>query len=107
MTAQLSDEKGVAEQSFNEVYETGASLRGSVISEDKGIEDGALNGTAANTRFEAERRLLRKLDMRFMPTIVLIYIMNYIDVSILVSRCEFFSTLRAEECHYDSPIEGS
>ncbi|KAF9063718.1 major facilitator superfamily domain-containing protein [Rhodocollybia butyracea] len=30
-------------------------------------------------RFQAERRLLRKLDMRVMPTIVLIYIMNYID----------------------------
>ena len=80
MTAQLTDEKDVAEQSFHEVYVTRASLRGSVISEEKGTEGGAPPVTTANTRSEAERRLLRKLDMRFMPTIVLIYIMNYIDV---------------------------
>lgn len=29
----------------------------------------------------AERRLLRKLDMRLLPMVILIYIMNYIDVS--------------------------
>ena len=28
----------------------------------------------------AERRLLRKLDFRLLPTIVVIYLMNYIDV---------------------------
>ncbi|TFK71262.1 MFS general substrate transporter [Pluteus cervinus] len=30
-------------------------------------------------RIEAEKRLVRKLDMRVLPTIVLIFIMNYID----------------------------
>ena len=31
-------------------------------------------------RKEEERRLVRKLDMRLLPMIILIYIMNYIDV---------------------------
>lgn len=29
----------------------------------------------------AERQLVRKLDMRLLPTIIVIFIMNYIDVS--------------------------
>lgn len=36
-------------------------------------------------RLLAERKLVRKLDMRVMPTIILIYIMNYIDVSAYLS----------------------
>ncbi len=32
-------------------------------------------------RILAERRLVRKLDMRFLPMVTLIYLMNYIDVS--------------------------
>lgn len=36
-------------------------------------------------RILAERRLVRKLDMRLLPTIFLIFIMNYIDVSFLSS----------------------
>lgn len=31
-------------------------------------------------RASAERKLLRKLDMRILPTIVVIFVMNYIDV---------------------------
>ena len=31
-------------------------------------------------RASAERRLVRKLDLRLLPTIVVIYIMNFIDV---------------------------
>jgi hypothetical protein len=31
-------------------------------------------------RIVAERRLVRKLDTRLLPTIIIIYIMNYIDV---------------------------
>ena len=31
-------------------------------------------------RVSAERRLVKKLDHRLLPTIILIYIMNYIDV---------------------------
>ena len=32
-------------------------------------------------RKAAERHVVRKLDMRLMPTVVIIYLMNYIDVS--------------------------
>ena len=32
-------------------------------------------------RKAAERRVVRKLDMRLMPTVAIIYLMNYIDVS--------------------------
>lgn len=35
----------------------------------------------ASKRRMDERRLVRKLDMRLMPMIFLIFIMNYIDVS--------------------------
>ena len=35
----------------------------------------------ADVRVSAERRLVRYLDMRLLPTIILIFIMNYIDVS--------------------------
>ena len=38
-------------------------------------------------RKEEERRLVRKLDMRLLPMIILIYIMNYIDVSASVVFC--------------------
>ncbi|KAF9065835.1 major facilitator superfamily domain-containing protein [Rhodocollybia butyracea] len=40
-------------------------------------EDLPAEGTSE--RFHAERKLVRKLDTRVMPTIILIYIMNYID----------------------------
>lgn len=36
---------------------------------------------SADARPEAERRLVRQLDLRLMPTIIIIFIMNYIDVS--------------------------
>ena len=32
-------------------------------------------------RKAAERHVVRKLDMRLMPTVVILYLMNYIDVS--------------------------
>ena len=32
-------------------------------------------------REAAERHVVRKLDVRLMPTVVVIYLMNYIDVS--------------------------
>jgi hypothetical protein len=35
-------------------------------------------------RLLAEKRLVRKLDTRLLPTIFLIFIMNYIDISLLV-----------------------
>jgi hypothetical protein len=35
----------------------------------------------ADERARAERKLVRKLDFRLMPMIIVIFIMNYIDVS--------------------------
>ena len=32
-------------------------------------------------RKAAERHVVRRLDMRLMPTVVILYLMNYIDVS--------------------------
>lgn len=45
-------------------------------------DDGEL--LAEDVRPAAERRLVRMLDMRLLPTIVLIFIMNYIDVSFVI-----------------------
>ena len=42
------------------------------------IDDGVLLET--DKRVSAERQLVKKLDYRLLPTIVVIYIMNYIDV---------------------------
>ena len=39
---------------------------------------------ASDVRPAAERRLVRMLDMRLLPTIIVIFIMNYIDVSVLL-----------------------
>ena len=53
------------------------------VKADKGeLDDGssAASILADGERKAAERRLIRKLDMRLLPTIILIYIMNYIDV---------------------------
>lgn len=41
-------------------------------------------------RLLAERRLVRKLDVRLIPTIFLIFIMNYIDVSLVFSEKELY-----------------
>lgn len=35
-------------------------------------------------RQAAERLFMRKLDMRLMPTVVVIYLMNYIDVRLFI-----------------------
>lgn len=57
----------------------------SVSSSKSLYEDGEL--LAEDVRPAAERRLVRKLDMRLLPTIVLIFIMNYIDVSFVFLNC--------------------
>lgn len=38
-------------------------------------------------RLLAEKKLVRKLDSRLLPTIFVIFIMNYIDVSFKAPRC--------------------
>jgi len=49
------------------------------IQEDDIKPESSIQIMDAAKRKAAERRLVRKLDMRLMPTIVLIFIMNYID----------------------------
>jgi len=44
-------------------------------------DEEGLPAPGSQQRLLAERRLVRKLDMRLIPTIFIIYIMNYIDVS--------------------------
>ena len=44
-------------------------------------DDEGLPAPGSKERLLAERRLVRKLDVRLVPTIFLIFIMNYIDVS--------------------------
>ena len=46
---------------------------------DTKLPDGEL--LEPEVRARAERRLVRTLDMRLLPTIIVIFIMNYIDVS--------------------------
>jgi hypothetical protein len=58
-------------------------------------------------RILAERKLVRKLDCRLLPTIFLIYIMNYIDVSrvLLISAPQKVIECLEERNHYRS-VEG-
>lgn len=49
-------------------------------------DDDPLPAEGTPERFHAERKLVRKLDTRVLPIVVLIYIMNYIDVSRLSAR---------------------
>ncbi|OCB88656.1 MFS general substrate transporter [Sanghuangporus baumii] len=85
MNTKLTGEKDTAQQSVHEIFECTEDRRGSVNSEEKGVDDGASPCTSSNARAIAEKHLLRRLDMRFMPTIVLIYIMNYIDRSAITT----------------------
>ena len=54
-----------------------------------------------DVRPAAERRLVRILDMRLLPTIILIYIMNYIDVSSLLNGVVLISTHCTTACCCD------
>ena len=63
---------------------------------------------SADARPAAERRLVRQLDLRLMPTIIIIFIMNYIDVSIplYAIRCAGltrFSVTTAQCCLFGAP----
>ena len=51
------------------------------------ISAGSLDGEllGCDKRPSAERKLVRMLDMRLLPTIILISIMNYIDVRLFCS----------------------
>ncbi|ELU36177.1 hypothetical protein AG1IA_09793 [Rhizoctonia solani AG-1 IA] len=45
------------------------------------VDKDAINHWTPDERARAEKKLVRKLDSRLMPTMILIFIMNYIDVS--------------------------
>lgn len=59
-------------------------------------EEDPLPPEGSDERILAERRLVRKLDMRVLPTIVLIFIMNYIDVNF--TRLSAFTAIFTESC---------
>lgn len=44
---------------------------------------------APEVRQAAERHLVRVLDSRLMPTIIVIFLMNYIDVSSVLASCRY------------------
>ena len=48
------------------------------------VDDSDVELLAPDRRVQAEKHLVRLLDMRLLPTIVLIFIMNYIDVSAVI-----------------------
>ena len=50
--------------------------------ETSSLEKAQYSYLAADERARREKHLLRKLDMRLLPTIVLFFIMNYIDVCV-------------------------
>ena len=54
---------------------------GDIFTEKSNQDDEGLPAPGSQGRLLAERRLVRKLDVRLIPTIFLIFIMNYIDVS--------------------------
>ena len=67
-SAKLDDEKRVSEEISSSKSIDGES------------EDEHSQLLSKDIRPAAERRLVRKLDFRLMPLVVLIYILNYIDV---------------------------
>ena len=54
---------------------------GEIFTEKSNQDDEGLPALGSQGRLLAERKLVRKLDVRLIPTIFLIFIMNYIDVS--------------------------
>ncbi|KAI0918954.1 hypothetical protein AcV5_002000 [Taiwanofungus camphoratus] len=67
-----------------EVREKNAALVEEQSQSDSNIE-GDNELLAPGVRASAERKLVRKLDIRLMPTIIVIFIMNYIDRSAITS----------------------
>lgn len=81
---------------MNDMSDDDAKAKISVEETQKDSEQGTTEGTekekdmmeelpplGTKERTIAEKRLVKKLDMRLLPTIFLIYIMNYIDVCAL------------------------
>lgn len=73
----IDSKKGVPE----EAYVEDISDKRDSTARDAGVSNRVI--LDPEQRAAEERRLVRKLDMRLMPTIILIFIMNYIDVSVV------------------------
>lgn len=71
-TSSLADSKYDVKEASSVEHVEESSVKGSYG------DDGEL--LAPDRRVAAERKLVRKLDFRLLPTIVLIFILNYIDV---------------------------
>ena len=72
------------------------------------VRDSDSDLLSADARPAAERRLVRQLDLRLMPTIIIIFIMNYIDVSIPLYAIQCaglmrFSATTAQCCLFGAP----
>ena len=80
------------------------------ITHSKGAQDDSSssdNLMNAEVRASAEKKLVRKLDMRLISTIILIYIMNYIDVRLVASPVLVFISNETPENSSDySQVEG-
>ena len=72
--------KFVTSPAYGDRLESGGSQ-----TSEKNVEKQAFKDASAvlKNRKVAERRFLRKLDTRFLPIIFLVYLMNYMNVSIL------------------------
>ena len=82
MTSTKEPEKVITTESFDE----NASLGNNGVTKKDDTDVVAADSSSvildSERRVVAERQLLHKLDFRLMPMIILIYLMNYIDVSI-------------------------
>lgn len=70
------------------------------------FEEDSLPPEGSDERILAERRLVRKLDMRVLPTIVLIFIMNYIDVNLTQPLLRHSLNPALAKCCDNRKIEG-
>jgi len=70
------------------------------------IEDDDMQLLATNVRPSAERKLVRKLDLRLMPTVFIIFLLNYIDrVAITSARLQGLEQdLGLSDVQYDTVV---
>ena len=88
MASSKEPEKTVTTESFGEnvsVGKSGLAKKDDDVVAATAADDSSSMVLDSERRVAEERRLVRKLDMRLMPIIILIFIMNYIDVSALFS----------------------
>lgn len=101
-----SQDGSKAKVSLEEVQNT--SDRGTAEDLGKEMADyDELPPTGTQERIIAEKKLVRKLDSRVLPTIFVIYIMNYIDVSAISPGTREWRSYRPNiaEWYYNSTIK--